>query len=183
MESNANKDGKMTPDRVDAIKIFLRGVEANGGIPDKAAVSQEKAKKPVLSKDEAKKLGLELITELKKLDANLNTIKELLSEGADINAQNDTGMTALMWASSWGNGEVIEILLRGGTDVNLRKWDGSTALMYASADDHEEAVKTLLNHGASVDCRSANGKDAISYAKTESTRKLLVDALHKESAW
>jgi ankyrin repeat protein len=42
----------------------------------------------------------------------------LLKSGADVNAKNNDGLTALMLASSYGRKEIVKLLLDNGADVN-----------------------------------------------------------------
>ena len=56
----------------------------------------------------------------------------LLAKGADVNAKNQDGWTALMCASLDGHKEVVELLLAKRADVNAKANDGFTALIMAS---------------------------------------------------
>lgn len=56
----------------------------------------------------------------------------LISKGADLNAQDKMGYTALMQAVFQGQDRMIEFLLQEGADVGVQHArDGNTALMYA----------------------------------------------------
>lgn len=70
-----------------------------------------------------------------------------LGGGADPNALDDDGRTALMYAAYEGRLEPIVTLTAGGADVNLRASAGFTALDYACKAGHLEAVKLLVEHG------------------------------------
>jgi ankyrin repeat protein len=53
----------------------------------------------------------------------------LLARGADVNAQDDDGMTPLMAAARYGKApEKIQILLSAGADRTAKSRDGKTAL-------------------------------------------------------
>ena len=41
---------------------------------------------------------------------DLEKIKQLLENGADVNAKDKYGWTALRYASSWGHKEIVELL-------------------------------------------------------------------------
>ena len=59
-------------------------------------------------------------------------MKRMLSQGADPNATDQFGYTALMWASSQGHYERSKLLIGGKADVNMQRDGGSTALMRAA---------------------------------------------------
>ncbi|KAI2497240.1 serine/threonine kinase [Fragilaria crotonensis] len=80
---------------------------------------------------------------------NLNEVRALLLDGANVNAQRDSdGATALYVASQNGHLEVVRELLQiDDVDVNLRSTDdGSTALYIASNEGHVDVVRALLQH-------------------------------------
>ena len=65
------------------------------------------------------------------------------------------GRTALMCASSHGNGNVIAVLLHAGASINLAAPSGATALLFACCGGHSDAVTALLAAGADVEPASA----------------------------
>ena len=71
------------------------------------------------------------------------TIEELLHVGADINSNNDKGITALMYASQEGHKDIVELLLQKGADITLKNHEGKTALDIAKDKGFTEIV-TLL---------------------------------------
>ena len=77
-------------------------------------------------------------------------VSELIAKGADVNARNSYGWTALSHAARAGNAELVKLLLAHGADVNSRDQTGWTPLMRAAMKGHVEAVRVLLEHGAEV---------------------------------
>lgn len=72
-------------------------------------------------------------------------VKLYLSLGADVNAVDSKGKTALMYASENGHDEVVDRLLQEEKiDVNKQDNEGKTALMYAVDSGHEKVVDSLL---------------------------------------
>ena len=67
-----------------------------------------------------------LIEAAKKGD--LEKVKPLLDNGAQVNHQDQYGMTALLWASINGHADVVgRLLAQEGVDVNQGDDDGATA--------------------------------------------------------
>lgn len=86
---------------------------------------------------------------------NFREVRALLSKGANVNARDKDGITALMMAASGGHLEVVRVLLAHGADVNAKvnnaQTGGSdwTALSWASGH-HPEVVLELLDKGADI---------------------------------
>ena len=82
---------------------------------------------------------------------NLETLRVLLSRGANPNAREaNGGQTALMWAISERQSTVTEELVRGGADVHARSNSGFTALMFAAQHGDADSARVLLSAGANL---------------------------------
>jgi len=81
---------------------------------------------------------------------NVQEVKTLLANGADVNFIDKFGDTALMRVSAKGNTEIMKILLDHGADVTINQKDkfGDTALDKASKRGYEGAMKLLKAAGA-----------------------------------
>jgi ankyrin repeat protein len=110
-----------------------------------------------------------------------------LSAGIDPNVKDETGLTALTWASFNGNSEVVETLLRNGADMNMpsgfparpsygdQDW---TALTAAAARGHIDVVRTLLASGANTKVTTSRGETALALAASrgyDSVVKMLLE--------
>ena len=72
----------------------------------------------------------------------------LLAAGADINAAEPDGATALHWVSYHDEIETLDRLLAGGADANAVNDLGVSALWTASENGSTDAVSRLLAAGA-----------------------------------
>jgi ankyrin repeat protein len=91
---------------------------------------------------------------------NLDTVQQLIQDGAFINAQvQDKKFTALGQAVCNGHEAIVRLLLDNGANVNLpidNKHDG-TPLMSAAEKGRLAVVKLLLVHKAEVNIQTAIG--------------------------
>lgn len=108
---------------------------------------------------------------------DFNAALEALAAGADVNAKEEGGMTALMIAAKYCNVNIVQLLLDRGADLERRDNGGETALMFAAKKGspfpmreglpgYTEILKTLLKQGAEVNARDKDGKSALYYAAT-----------------
>jgi len=75
----------------------------------------------------------------------------LIKEGADVEAMNAYGITAMHLAADTANTELIRLLLEAGADPESPNPDGETALHLVARSGNVEAAKLLLKAGAKVD--------------------------------
>ena len=61
-------------------------------------------------------------------------VQALLEGGADADAKDENGMTALMWAAMGGHPDTVQVLLDAGSDVSLEDKQGTTARLWATAE-------------------------------------------------
>ena len=75
---------------------------------------------------------------------HIELVKLLLQEwGADVNATNYDGETALYWASINGNTVIVAMLLENGANVNAQDHVGETALSWANGMVNTEIMDIL----------------------------------------
>jgi ankyrin repeat protein len=129
----------------------------------------------------------------------------LIERGADVNAANRFGHTALWCAAMNGRADVVGALLQGGADVNKadvkgcaplsfaasasiakmlieRGADvnaanrlGGTALLLAAQEGHADVVEALLQAGADVNKADENGLAPLCVAASASIATMLIE--------
>ena len=102
-------------------------------------------------------------------EGHAETVSALVDGGADVNATNRLGRTALMFASSYGFAAIVQNLLGHRADPNIVPKDstGWTALIAAAHNGHGEVVRLLLGHGADASIRDKQGKTALAWAEAQ----------------
>jgi ankyrin repeat protein len=107
----------------------------------------------------------------------IELIKEILDQGADVNETNKHHKTALMLAAGNGRLEATKLLLERNASINAQEIDGMTALMMAASDGKYETVKLLVDNGADINITNNYGATAITNAAffnhPESVRAIL----------
>lgn len=76
------------------------------------------------------------------------TVQSLLSQGANVNATDAHGGTALMFAAVNGHTSTVQALIDAGADVNRAHDFGKAALMLATEKGHTAVIDLLVQAGA-----------------------------------
>ena len=80
----------------------------------------------------------------------LNSIKQLIDLGSDVNSIDRYEMTALDYASMTGNIEIAKYLIGCGATINVDKYFGATPLGYALERNNIEMMVLLVKCGAVI---------------------------------
>jgi len=83
-------------------------------------------------------------------NGEIERVKLLISEGADVNVKNNDGQTPLHYAARKGHKEIVELLLAHGADVNIGADYNRTAAEFAMQSNHREIVQLLVSKGADI---------------------------------
>ena len=87
------------------------------------------------------------------LDENMEFVKWLVSQGADVNAKQKNGDTPLHEAVHYNEGiAIVKFLVSKGADVHAKGVCGWTPLFYTNGSDIEFA-KFLVSKGADVNAK------------------------------
>jgi ankyrin repeat protein len=120
---------------------------------------------------------------------DLQTVKNLVAKGANINAMNDNKLkikgldsvkvmgTPLIAASIDGHLDVVEFLLSKKAKIDVLAKEGLTALMVAAQQGHKKIVHLLLAKGANPNIKNKYDTTALmlasKYGETEIVQALL----------
>ena len=109
---------------------------------------------------------------------SVEAMRLLLDKGADVNARNGFGATALIWAAT--DLAKVQLLTSRGADVNLASKTGRTALFVAAMSEPSASiVRHLVSKGAHLEVRDAFQNTALTAATMGNdleTIRLMVDA-------
>jgi len=81
---------------------------------------------------------------------NINIIKLLLENKADINYTDKNDNTILHKACKENNVELAKFLIKKGANINCKNEDDNTALHIVCKNNNEELIKLLINKGANI---------------------------------
>jgi len=88
---------------------------------------------------------------LKEINTPTTILKGLIETTEDLDFRDKENGTALMYASGFGNLELVKMLVSKGADINARdSKTGSCALMEAISNHESEVAIYLINNGADV---------------------------------
>ncbi len=84
-------------------------------------------------------------------------IERLISQGANVHAQDSRGLSPLHNAASGGRLSTMRLLLQQGVDVNVANKEGATPLWYAAFQNQTAAMRLLLESGADPNVIGSDG--------------------------
>ncbi|KAL2116719.1 hypothetical protein VTJ04DRAFT_8887 [Mycothermus thermophilus] len=97
-------------------------------------------------------------------NGSVESINKILNGSArkyvDINAPDEEGTTALIYASCFGHESVVQALIEAGADVDKQDRNQWSALMWAMTNRHKGIAKLLLDSGASTETKTSTGRTA-----------------------
>ncbi len=116
-------------------------------------------------------------------EGDIDAIRALVRSGADVNAAEGDGMTALHWAAHRNHAEAVEVLLYAGARLELRtRLGGYTPLLVAAAAGADEALALLLEAGGDVAARTTPGGSSALHFAAASGNARAVEILLRHGA-
>ena len=155
-EKTAENASRGDKEAADLLVALLRGAIGNGDVSKARDLLKHGANVNALGPGEVTIL-MAASMPMNDNAENVDMVKVLLDHGADVNAQDSLGNTALTLAVNYGHAEIVKVLLDNGADANLRRKDGPTALLAACQRRSVDMVKMLLEKGADVNEKSYMG--------------------------
>lgn len=124
-----------------------------------------------------------VISRYKHDDTLLNHVKQVIKQGANVDAQTSSGDTALIitgWATN--NLALVRYLVENGADLNIGNNNGDTPLMDAAYLGKNSILDYLLQSGADTTLTNKRGKSASDLAKNKEVTQLFASYLDKVSS-
>jgi len=109
--------------------------------------------------------------------SRIDAVRLLLESGADPNAADDAGVSALVGAAEVDHLGAARFLLNNGARINARTKSGRTALMESAREGNVEMLRLLLNAGADPQAKDNSSKTALSEAVSVYRRPEVVGVL------
>ncbi|XP_058034741.1 2-5A-dependent ribonuclease isoform X2 [Ahaetulla prasina] len=113
----------------------------------------------------------ELNAAVKKGDLKL--VRQLVEDGADINAKVESGWTPLHSAVQINSNEIVNFLLKNGADPFARKDNGATPFILAGMTGNVKLLKLFLDKGSCINEYDINGFTAFMEAAIYGQKKAL----------
>ncbi|MFC1781263.1 ankyrin repeat domain-containing protein [Planctomycetota bacterium] len=114
-------------------------------------------------------------------NGDIEQIKLLISQGADINVKINRGQTLLHMASERGDKEIAELLIENGADINAKNNAGGSSLHSAVMSGHKNIVELFIEAGADVNIISNSGDTPLDIAQGRGQNEI-VELLLSHSA-
>ncbi|XP_072015915.1 cyclin-dependent kinase inhibitor 2A-like [Amphiura filiformis] len=101
---------------------------------------------------------------------DLNAVKSLVQQGADVNQKSRDGFTPLCNAAFWGYSEIVEYLLKHDADLNASNsgtlW---TPTHCAAFQDHGKVIMKLMEYQPDIMLQDSRGRTPVDFASALET--------------
>ncbi len=161
VSNNAGRTVLMTP-AVASRDVFVRAIDA--GVDVNAVWTDESGE----SRTTLMAL-LDMSDDWLDRETRLERVEALIRAKAEVNAQNNRGKTALMFAR---DASLIRRLVMVGADLSQCDHEGNTPLMYATC---RAVVEALVEAGVDVNAKNKIGRTALMLAPNVETARALLE--------
>jgi ankyrin repeat protein len=96
---------------------------------------------------------------------NINLLRKLIADGANVNHQNFNGETALHIAASMGNIQMVQYLISQGANINARTGTKWMPIHHAMRFGHANVANYLISRNAPLRQKTIDGFTALDFAK------------------
>lgn len=97
----------------------------------------------------------------------LDCVKQLVMQGANIHAKDNGGYTALHWSARYGHLACLKCLVAQGAHLDGKSCLGRTALHLSALHGDVNCVQYLVVHGAELHAKDKNGDTALILSQQE----------------
>ncbi len=131
---------------------------------------------------------IDTVAELTQDEKNTQLANATVADdaGADIDAADLGGYTALIRAALWGQTDLVAKLITAGAKIEAINHDGDTALILAAAHGHAAVVTQLIAAGANIEATNEYGYTALMSAacldNPDLVAQLITAGANKEAA-
>jgi ankyrin repeat protein len=152
--------------RAEVLELLIsEGAKVNvknnyGWLPLTLAMRYNNAETADLLKKHGANSGAKDTIQIAAAVGDIDSVKEHLDAGIDINSKSSAGWTALIESAYSGREKIAKLLIAKGADVNAMTDRGSTALHITSARGHKKIAAVLIEKGADVNARDIDSRGA-----------------------
>ncbi|GMH36829.1 hypothetical protein BSKO_04702 [Bryopsis sp. KO-2023] len=98
-------------------------------------------------------------------NGHVGIVEMLIEKGANVDTQNNRGVSALFLAAQEGHLDVAKVLVEAGANLDAQNdKDGAAALFMAAQGGHLDVARVLVEAGATVDLERDTGATPLSVA-------------------
>jgi len=113
------------------------------------------------------------------VNTDVKVIQEVIKLGYEVNTQNKSGYSALMFASAYNTPEVVEFLIEAGADTKTTEYltEGNALHVSARHNPKPEVIEALVENGFDLETKDKDGNTALLVATKYNKNLQVVETL------